>query len=349
MSISAIDPPTEISTSLVTISDEEASVLAFFTSEEGAGRQTVLYRIKREVEEFQKVYRDPSERKDREEIKAFARRLVKTRTGIEALGKSLADRLKALPKRNDENRRIIRTAIETFEVEVLAPVSLWEAEEKFRIDCHLQNVKDIQSLGDAVGRQSEELRNFIADLGKMKIDETQEEFADDYRIARDTALAKLRTALAAAEQHERDQAELAALRAAQAERDAKERAERETQERIAREHQAAIAEAEAKQRKAERDALMAKFEAEQAERRRLEAEAKAKRDAEIAELAKKAEDEKRARNKAHRARVNNVAADALANVMEECLDNGLPSLGEIARAIIAAIAKGEIPAITITY
>lgn len=368
MSISTFESSTE--TALVVIPSDETSVQTLFTSDFSSGLEPILSRIKREVAEFQKIKRDPTSREDREEIKAFARKLVKTRTGIEALGKALADRLKLLPKKNDENRRTIRVAIENLEVDILAPVSAWEATEKKRIDDHIADIRALEFYcTQTAANSSDALKRMIDDIEKVVVNSVVcQEFEDDYRLARDKALASLRAALATREQYERDQAELATLRAAQAERDAKERtereareaserAERENRERIARDHQAAIDAAQRAQREAEqreRDAiaaaesarLRAERDAAEAERRRLEAEAQAKRQAEAEAAAQKVEEEHRAKNKAHRARVNNIAAEAIRHVIDNSLALGPEAT---AKEIIKAIASGLIPAVTINY
>jgi len=164
--------------------------------------------------------------------------------------------------------------------------------------------------------------------------EAQEKAAIEAEAARIAAEAKAR---------EEREARIAAEAAENAKREAAEavaRAEREAAAAAEREKQAAI--------KAEQDAKDA---AERAERDKAEAvaiaEAEAKRKAEAAEKARldaiekeRIEAEKREANTKHCAKINNAAADAIT----EC---GCDI--ETAKKIVAAIARGQIPAVKITY
>lgn len=180
----------------------------------------------------------------------------------------------------------------------------------------------------------------------------------------------------------KDEAEAEAKAAADAEahrvKAVQDQAEQERQ-RLQGEKEAAemeTAEADARARKAEEERLAAvtkaeddrKAAAEQAELARLAAEAKAASDAEAAaekaehdreaavqaernrvEEARKAEAEATARREAdkkHRAKVNNEALAALGIVLT---GDGLLTAGAAAKAVVEAIAKGDIPHIKINY
>ncbi len=109
---------------------------------------------------------------------------------------------------------------------------------------------------------------------------------------------------------------------------------------------ATIAKAEADRQAAEKAAVAAAQAAEQAkrdaelavqrERERIEAERKAEADALAA----------RESDKAHRAKINNQALNAL---IEHCGSATAPVTPELAKAVIAAIAKGLIPHVRIAY
>lgn len=134
---------------------------------------------------------------------------------------------------------------------------------------------------------------------------------------------------AAAEKAEEERKAQALAAAAKRDREAAEKAQREAEER-ARQAEAAVeqakrnAEAAAKKAKADAENALAAERARVAEAKRLEEEAVAKREA----------------NKKHVASINNAAADAIVAL-------GVSDV--LAVVIISAIAKGEIPAVRISY
>jgi chromosome segregation ATPase len=195
-------------------------------------------------------------------------------------------------------------------------------------------------------------------------------------IAKDAAITQLSGAIAQAEEAERQAAEAARLReaaaaaaaeaAARAKVEAEHRAKLEAEQRARIQAQlqaeraeaeaaakAAAAAAEAKARaeyeaRAEADRLRAAAAAAEAESRRVREEAARAEAARQAAEAAKAEAERQAAaaeaarqaDRAHRARVNSQAAAALVAI-------GLTD--EQAKAVIIAIAKGGIPAVSINY
>ena len=119
--------------------------------------------------------------------------------------------------------------------------------------------------------------------------------------------------------------------------EAKERAEREAAEAKREKAEAAERAKVEAEREKERKAAEAKLAKERAERERIEAEAKAKEDA---EAKAKADAEAREKDTANRKRVNNAI---LAEIAGKCASD------EAARALIKAIAKGEVPNVSIKY
>ena len=188
------------------------------------------------------------------------------------------------------------------------------------------------------------------------------------QIAADAAAKAKRDAEAAAERERLETMRVAADERARVEREAQEAAakaqaeqQRVERERLAAEERAAAAErsriAAEKQAKADAEAATQRAEAArvaaaeqarrdqvaavEAERRRAELAAvdeKRRQEAEVA--AKRAEDERRAADKAHRKAINAAALAAL-------LPLGLSE--ELGQAVIVAIAKGQVPAVSITY
>ena len=66
----------------------------------------------------------------RDEIASFAYKLARAKGTLEAAGKSVADKIKELPKRVDANRKLVRDTIEGLQIEVRAPLTEYEAREK---------------------------------------------------------------------------------------------------------------------------------------------------------------------------------------------------------------------------
>lgn len=202
--------------------------------------------------------------------------------------------------------------------------------------------------------------------------------------AEQAELARLRREEAERQQRERDE-RLKAEAAEQARKDAEEKARKEAEEEAARvkaeqerqeqerlriqqeaeaaaareeaaKREAAEAEARAKKAEEERKAAEEKAEAdriaaaEQAERDRKEAEeaaAQRERDRIAAEQRQREEETaRREADKAHRAKIDNEAMKALLTVLAS--DN-LLTAAAAANAVVAAIAKGQIPHVKISY
>lgn len=230
------------------------------------------------------------------------------------------------------------------------------------------------------GCAAKDFRFHIATLEAVVIDDKWQEFIGDAAKAKDASLARHRELLAEREKADAEAAELAKLRAeaearAQKDRDeaiakaAVEKAQAEAARKAGEEAAKARqliedAERKAKQEReaAERRELELKLQAEQAERRRIEAEQKAAQDAKdalvraeqekaraikaeqdrVAAAAKAEADAqaKREANKAHLAKINRAALAALVagGINEDC-----------AKDCIKLIASGKVPAVTISY
>jgi hypothetical protein len=306
-------------------------------------------------------------RAGRDEIASFAYRLARFKTVLDSLGKSVADKIKELPKRVDANRKLVRDTIEGLQTEVRAPLTEYEAREKVRTEKHLAAIERLRATATSefpLSTTSAEISAILTAVQEMPVDEaTCEEFETDYRLEREQACARLAMAIIQRDRYESDQAELGRLRAAaeaqeaaaqisqeivelheralQAERD-REREAREAAERQARE-------AEAARLRAENDARLA---AERAAREAAEREAAELRMQEAERAAAAAETERRERSHKHRAAVHNAATSSIASIL---IDAGyastFPALSadDLAKAIVVAIAKGQVPAVKIEY
>lgn len=229
-----------------------------------------------------------------------------------------------------------------------------------------QRVDDMANLPDMMrDSDSEGVKAALDDLNKEECLDFYE-FATPALKARNKSRELLSAMFSVKLKQEKNAAELAKLQKEQAERELKERDDRiaaearEEAERAAAEakaqaaaaekrEQAAKLQAEEAAKAAEKQAKQVKIDAKKAQDAAVQlAESKAKAEAELVEsdrqAAIQAEQEataKREANKKHRGAINSAAVDEL------CKIAGLSK--ESARAAVTAIAKGNIPAISISY
>lgn len=331
-----------------------------------AGLDPYIERIRREVSGHTP---DLSTRKGREAIASLAFKVRKSKTALDALGKKLVDDLKEIPKLIDAERKRMRDELDALAEEVRKPLTEWEAAEQERIANHKHDLAMLDAFAECSDLSADQIRANIDSVEDMTVGEEWEEFEAEAHRTKAKVLDVMRTALAAREKYEAEQAELARLRAeaeARAKKDEEERIAREAAERATRE---AEAKAQAEREAAARREAQAKADAERAEREKLEAierqkqaearaeaerlaaeqrakeAAEAARQAEIkrqADEAARIEAEAKAReaDRAHKAKIMGTAKEAVmtAGITEDQ-----------ARAVIWLIAAGKVPNVQITY
>ncbi|EAA8821860.1 cell envelope biogenesis protein TolA [Salmonella enterica subsp. enterica serovar Tennessee] len=318
-------------TDLVVI--EKSNAMEVFKSADQI--EDILQKVEREVMSF---VPDVTTAKGRKEIASLAYKVAQTKTYLDGLGKDLVAELKEIPKLIDANRKTVRDRLDELKEKARQPLTNYEDEQE-RIKKEEEEKRAAEELAKNIEADHEMalLMNdaFDRDLAEKKAEEQRQRIAHEEEIKRQAeekakreAEEKAAAEIAAAKKREEDaiaakaQAELLAKQEKEkAEREAKEaldRAEREKQEAI-----------EAERKKAQ----------EEADRIRREAEAK-----EAARLAEekriKDEEERRAKDKAHRKEVNN-------KILSDMLKAGASE--EVAKNIITAIVKGEVFATRITY
>jgi hypothetical protein len=297
--------------------------------------------------------------KGEKEARSYVYKLRQSKTAIDKKRKELGEDLVTRKRMIDSEAK---TLIETVEgmidvhMKPLEKKAEREARRVADIEVKMQELKQFRQI--PAHETSDFLRNAIESFNDFVVDDSFAERLPEAIELQARAAEFLTNSLSAAIQREKDAAELAALRdaqALQAERDriAKEakdkqdeadRIKREADERAQKEANAAaqklIDEANAATRKAEAEAAKVKVDAEKAESDRI-ATAKAKADKEAAE--KTAADKKEAERQAnvtHRKTVNNAAKDAL-------VSNGLDA--DTAQNVVKLIASGLVPNVTINY
>ncbi|URW84458.1 hypothetical protein NBV64_08965 [Alcaligenes sp. DN25] len=352
------------STELIELPSEDTALATFTTP---GGLDHYVEQVREKVSGT--VY-DMKIRKDREACAADAYKVTRTKTAIEKMGAALSAKYKEVPKQIDAQRREWNAKMDSLRDEVRKPLTDWEEAEERRVAQHRANLANIAGRAtDVGGMDADSLRQRLAAVESVAVDESWEEFEAEAHRVKAKALEILNAALAERQKYEAEQAELAELRRKQAEQEQKDR-----EAEIARQAaEKARADAEAKAQderdaaaKREADAKAAADRAEQeraeaierqkqaearAEAEKLAAEQRAKdaaeaaRQAEIkrqadAKAAEEAAQRKREADIAHKASINNAALAAF-------IENGLPN--ECAKQAVILIAKGLIPAIRIQY
>ncbi len=315
---------------------------------------------------------DVSTEVGRKAIASLAYGIAKTKTRLDAAGKALNEDHRAAIGKVDAVRKTVRDRLDELRDQARAPLTEWETAEDAREKRIADTLSRLEyAARPAAGADSTELAHNIRAVEAVTIDEpTFRNRVAEVTMVRDRVLATLRAAHVNAVKAEEAQAELARIKAEQAEKDRVEaearataaaEAERQRLAEAERQREAAAlkaaedraaADAKAKAekeasaaRERERKAAQAKIDAAEAERKaaadalaakeRADAEAKRKADAEAAEAKRRAADQ------AHRERIVANAVDAL--IRHTSLTD------EQARSAVLAIAAGQVPALSITF
>ena len=306
---------------------------------------------------------DVTTKKGRDAIGSLAMKVSKSKTLIEKCGKELVAEQKSQIKLIDDDRIAIVKKFDALRDEILAPRDAWEKAEEDRVAKHESVIARIKSFIDpAFMDHSNQVKGLIENLENLVVDSSLEEFEQEAKLAKFETLEKLRTALVAREKYEAEQAELERLRKEQQEREQRERDERIAKEAADKARIEAEAKALAEKQRFEREQ---KEQAELAERQQREAaerEARLQAEKEAALLraqqAAVMERQRIEREQAAKAEADRKAEEArLANVehMRSINNEILNKLCEIglgegqAKAVISAIAKNQIPHVSVKY
>ncbi len=315
---------------------------------------------------------DVTTKKGRDAIGSLAMKVSKSKTLIEKCGKELVAEQKAQIKLIDDDRISVVKKFDQLRDEILAPRDAWEQAEKDRVDGHNAFIMSfvVMSAPQAYeNRDSSFIKGIVSEIENTAIDDSLEEFKEQAELAKFKALDVLRAALVDRQKYEAEQAELERLRVAEQERmqkerdaqiarEAAEKATREAEEKARFEAERVQREkAEAEQRearlKAEKEAALLREE--QLKQQAIEREKQAEIDCQNAveqerlrferEQATKAEADRKAKqerlaNVEHMRSINN-------QILNKLCEIGLDE--DQAKAVITAIAKNQIPNVSIKY
>ncbi|RBA42361.1 MULTISPECIES: hypothetical protein [Acinetobacter] len=304
-----------------------------------------------------------NDKKERDALKSYAYNLARTKTTVDNYGKELVSGIKAQAAVIDADRKFWRDNMDLLQEEIRKPLTDFENAEKARIKRLEEEVVVIKMPANLCGEwDAASIKDAIQTLENKVIDSSFEEFEQEAKLAKFETLEKLRTALAAREKYEAEQAELERLRKEQLEREQRERDERIAKEAADKARIEAEAKALAEQRRVEREKQEAEEKAEREKREAAEREARLIAEKEEAELRaqqaaamerQRIEREQAAKEaaerKAEEARLANV--EHMRSINQEIL-NKLCAIGldeGQAKAVITAIAKNQIPNVSIKY
>ena len=352
----------EITTSTALALPEKASLEVMFRKD--GGLDPLIAKLEAAVRAH---VPDLTTKKGRDAIKSLAYTVARSKTALDEAGKQLNEEARAQIAVVDAARRKIRDKLDALRDEARKPLDEWEAAEEARVEALKARLDRLANAAPAEDT-SDSIKALITRVEQTAIDDSWAEYLPHAGKAKDATLNRLRAQLAATEQREAEQAELARLRAeaeARAEEDRKrreaeeaearrieaEKAEAERLAQIEREKQEAAERAKREaEEKAEKAALRAAAEALEAENRhkraleeaerRAEAAAQAERDRIEAERIAEAEAQrKREENTRIRNRVKREIVAALTAIA------GDASPEQIADALIA----GSIPHCTVRF
>lgn len=226
---------------------------------------------------------DISTKKGRDAIASMAYKVSRSKTALDEAGKSLTEDAQKQINTVNAERKKMRDELDALRDQVRKPLVDWELAEKERVDGLKERLAGLEAAAPAE-ETSACIKALTQRVEAVELDDSWAEYKAHAAVAKDTKLTELRKLLAATEQREAEQAELARLREEQAKRDEEDRLRREAEEAEARRVAAEKAEAE-------RLAQIEREKAAAVEQARIAAEAKAAEEAErAARAAKERED-----------------------------------------------------------
>lgn len=262
----------------ISVLPERADIPALFEKEKGI--ETLVKTIETEV---RKEAIDVSTAKGRKAAKSLAAKVSRSKTLIDEVGKEQNEERNRLNKEVNAKRNLAKERLDALRDEVRAPVEQWEREEAERVKKHQIALGLFETDQLTALNSSDELQSLINQIEQTEIDDTWEEFEAEARENKAAALSKYQSDFDVAKDRENKDAELAELRAKEAERqredgerEAKARAEKEEAERKEREEKA-VKEREEQAAKAERDRIAREQQEREAAEQKRKADAEHRR------------------------------------------------------------------------
>ena len=334
------------------IPHEPAAIQLLFQNG-GTAIDPLIARIETEVRSH---VADLTSKKGRDAIASLAHKVSKSKTALDAAGKSLTETQKAEIKQVDDARKKMRDRLDALRDEARKPLTDWETAEADKAAKTEATMLDLRNHGLDGSETPAEIKAAADFIKSISLDGIEGPALDMANETRMHTLDALRAMYAAAVQRDADAAELAALRAASEARDEADRvaqAERDRieAERVAEAARVAAAEQAAQWAKEAEAKRVAQIEADKlaaVEAAKAEVEAEHARAAQqAAEIAAKAEAERVAAADAQAAREADVlhrgkVFDAITDALSAMAGNASP------RQIAQALMDGDIPHTKVT-
>lgn len=299
---------------------DATGLAALFTK--GDGLDQLLTELEKTAREEAKAL-DVATRKGRDAMKSLAYKVSQSKAELDRQGLSLTEEARRQIDAVNAGRKLVKERLDGLRDEIRKPALDWEAAEEVRTAKHKAALEafDLGRVDAMFG--AEQIRAVVAEVQAIDTGESWDEFQPIAAAAKEKALAKFSADLAAAEQREAEQAELASLRA-----EAEERARKEAEEKAARERADAERRAseeaerrriEAEKAEAARREQIEREKAEAAERAARQAEERAERERREAEErhAREMAEAKAREERAAQAERDRIAADAKAREQAE--------------------------------
>ena len=301
------------------------------------------------IREMAKEVPDVTTKKGRDRIGSLAQAISRSKTAIEKPGRAYLKHLKEAVRPAEKELKRFVDECDSIRDEVLKIRSDWQDEQDRLAEIEKFNTDHAEAL---VMNENIDLQRAIQfesdhEIALLMNDKFDRDHAEAARLAEQQRVEHEQRIAREAEERVKREAEEKAMRdreeVERRERELQAAAERERQERIASEQRAEQQRIEAQQL-AERQAREAREKAEREKQEAIEEERRKAAQAEQARIAEekriKDEAERRARSLGHRRNINLAAVSAL-------VESGLTE--DCAEACITAIAKGQVPAVTINY
>lgn len=274
------------------------------------------------------------------EARSHIYQLRKTKSAVDRVRKAEKAYYLEMGRKVDSEAKEIVAEIEDMIEVHQKPLDEIEQREADRKAKHESRIEHMRSLVETGGETAAELKHRLAELASYQIGPQWEEYEPEAERIQRKGVEALQEGIAALEKYEAEQAELEELRREKAERDRKDHEARIAQEA----EQRAREEAEQREAALKRQAQEAE---ERAARAEQEAQERAQREAEERTRQEKEAAEKRQRDREHAAKIHREIAAA---ILDRCpAGSGGHLAAEQAQAIVVAMAKGQIPHVSISY
>lgn len=290
--------------------------------------------------------------KGRKAIASMAAKVAKSKTYLDGLGKDLVSDWKNKSKVVDGERKKMRDTLDNLKADVRKPLTDWEDAETARVEAIHREIEEMILAGNLTIEQYlilplQSMKDRLSEIENEIELENLNEFKDRYDEVKLVTLTKIKESIERREKHDADQKELEELRIEKEKRDEKDRIDLEAKERTEREERIAKEVKEKVEKEAEENIKRIEVEKQQAIEKKKEAEqradnaAKAEREKiETEKLEEQKAAEKREANTKHKKKINNESVIALVAI-------GLTD--DLAKKVVTAIAKKEVPNVSIFY